>query len=82
MFRTLFIFGGFVGHILVGRILAFVKALWHPAAEFLVVPIASLLVGVLGAGRSSNGKKSGDLCETHDGYQDVMIVLLSRKLMI
>jgi hypothetical protein len=41
MFRTLFIFGGFVGHILVGCILAFVKALWHPAAEFLVVPIVS-----------------------------------------
>lgn len=41
MFRTLFIFGGFVGLILVGRILAFVKALWHPAAEFLVVPIVS-----------------------------------------
>jgi hypothetical protein len=39
------------------------------------------VVGVLGAGRSRNGKKSGDLCETHGDYRGTIIVLLGGKLM-
>ena len=51
--------------------------LFHVARFFSLGDV----VGVLGAGRSGNRKKSSDLCETHDDDdQGMMIMLLSRDL--